>query len=88
MSDTFRRVLVSYLIFLSVFWVGVKCVLKSNGFPFTVVWSFKDFDYLHQLIRRETNESCRSIFRGLLFGLYALVVLFPIVPLLLAWFAP
>jgi hypothetical protein len=86
MSDIFVRVLVFYLIFFSVFWIAIKWVLKSQGFPFTI-WSFRDFDYLHELVRRETDRSRRAFFRGLLFSLYALIVLFPIMPLLLRVFA-
>ena len=77
------RVLVLYLIFFSVFWLGVKVILKSQGFPFTACWAFSDFDYLHQLVRRETDPQRRAFFRGLLFCLYTLIALFPISPLLL-----
>jgi hypothetical protein len=88
MSPIFVRVLVSYLILFSVFWIGVKFVLKSEGFPFTLIWAFRDFNYLYQLVRSEADPSRRAFFRGLLFCLYALVALFPILLLLLDLFAP
>jgi hypothetical protein len=81
------RVLVFYLIFFSVFWLGIKIILISQGFPFTLIWGFKDFEYLHQLVRRETDASRRAFFRGLLFSLYTLTALFPISPLALYLFA-
>jgi hypothetical protein len=61
------RILVFYLIFFSVFWLGIKIILISQGFRFTLIWGFKDFEYLHQLVRRETDASRRAFFRGLLF---------------------
>jgi hypothetical protein len=87
-SGIFIRVLTFYLICFSVFWLGVKIILKSQGFPFTLIWGFRDFGYLHQLVRTNTDPSRRAFFRGLLFCLYTLIALFPILPLILYLFAP
>jgi hypothetical protein len=88
MSAIFIRVLTFYLICFSVFWLGVKIILRSQGFPFTLIWGFRDFDYLYQLVRTDTDRSRRAFFRGLLFCLYTLIALFPILPLVLYLFAP
>ena len=87
MSAIFIRVLTFYLICFSVFWLGVKIILKSQGFPFTIILGFRDFDHLHQLIRASTDSARRAFYRGLLFCLYTLIALFPILPLVLYLFA-
>ncbi len=85
----FYQVITAYLILLSFFWLSVKFVLSSHGFPVSFAWPhYRDFEYLHQLIRRETNPSRRARFRWLLFGLYSGAALFVLLPLALDLLLP
>jgi hypothetical protein len=79
MESTFFRVVVFYVIFVNVFWYAVKYVLRAEGFRVSLFAHFRDFYYLHQLVRREKDPTRRVYFRGLLFSLYGVLVLFPIV---------
>ena len=80
MDSSFGRIVVFYLIFANVFWFAVKFVLRREGFPVSFLWHVRDFDYLHELVRRETNPNRRTYFRGLQISFYVVLLLFAIVP--------
>jgi hypothetical protein len=76
--SVFWSVAVGYIIFLNVFWLGVKEVLRSNGFATSYVWHWHDLDYLNELVRREANLSRRKRFRLLRASFYAAIAFCPI----------
>ena len=85
MDSLFGYLMLAYLLLLSAFLLIVKEVLRSNGFPVSLFpWpSFRDLDYLNQLISREPDLSRRRRFRWLRVAVYAGIASFVIVPLIL-----
>jgi hypothetical protein len=61
--STFEGVITGYCLFLAFFWLGVKGVLSSQGFPVSLAWpSLRDFDYLNQIIQERAGSSASKSF--------------------------
>jgi hypothetical protein len=77
--------MLAYLLLLSAFLLGVKEMLRSQGFPASLwPWpSFRDFDHLNKLIHREPDLLRRRRFWWLRVAVYAGIASFAIVPLIL-----
>ena len=77
-DHTFEVVLISYIIFLNIFWYAIKAVLGGAGFPVSLIWHWRDLGFLHALVKRETNPKRRARFRLLLISFYVALVMLPV----------